>query len=158
MRQIFRRQTGFTLIEMVATLALLGILLAMATGGMTYYFSAKSLETSARELTSQIREAQALAVATGNSYRLDFSGSASYTLLRREGSNWVHVRGPISLESGVQFSLTSPPYFGVDNPGYLDFYAKGTSEGGQLALEGRFGKKRLLQVEGESVNVSVINL
>lgn len=151
----FSGQNGFTLIEMVATLALLGILLAMATGGLTFYFSAKSLEASAREITSEIREAQAMAVATGNSYRIDFSASNGYSLLRRQGSSWIQVHGPIHLEGGVVFSASSPPAFGEDEPRYMDFYAKGTSEGGQLMLDGRFGKTRLLQVVGESVNVTV---
>ena len=57
----------------------------MAAGALSYYFSVKALETSARELTSEIREAQAMAVAAGNTYRLDFSNPnmRSYKLQRQ---------------------------------------------------------------------------
>lgn len=144
-------QSGLTLIEMVVTISLLGILLAIATGGLTQYFSGKSVQTSARELTSAIREAQALAVATGNTHRINLSGSDSYTLERRQGSAWTVVRGPTKLEGGVSFSSSPPPDFGGDS--YLEFYARGTSEDGQLRLEGPFGKAKSLQVTGESVNV-----
>lgn len=150
-QRLLHWQHGFTLIEMVTTLALLGVLLAMATGSMTYYFSSKALEAAARELTSEIREAQALAVATGNSHRIDFSDSDSYTLMRQQGSAWTARRGAKQLPSGVEFDAVSPPNFGGDR--YQDFYARGSAEGGQIVLKGRYGKTKTLQVDGETVNV-----
>lgn len=127
--------------------------MAMSSGALTYYLSSKAVETSAAEIQSEIREAQALAVATGNTYRIDFSGDNAYTLLRRQGSEWVNVRGPINLESAVYFSSLQLPDFGGDR--YLDFYARGTCEGGSVLINGRFGKTQMLTVDAETVNVSI---
>ena len=147
------QQDGVTLVEMVVTLSLLAILIAMSTGTLSYYLAGKSLDTAVTELTTQVREAQSLAVATGNTYRIDFSDSArtTYTLQRRSGSDWINVRGAISLPGGVSFSISSLPRFGSD--GYMEFYARGTSESGQIAISGRYGGSRILTVDGETVNV-----
>lgn len=156
-RPDFRRngESGFTIIELALTLALMSILMAMSAGAFSYYLAGRSLDTATTELTSQIREAQSLAVATGNTYRIDFSDPSrtTYTLQRRLGNDWINVRDPQKL-SGVEFSSSAPPDFGGDS--YLEFYARGTSESGRLVLSSsRYGKIKTLQVEGETVNVSV---
>lgn len=145
-------QAGFTLIEMVGTLSVLAILLAMAIGGLTNYLSAKSVETSAREITSQIREAQAIAVATGSTYRLDFTTTdrTSYSLIRQNSTEVV--KGPMSLEGDVKFTEAAVTAFG---DGYMSFYSRGTSESGTLTIVGRFGKTKTIDIDGQTVNVSV---
>lgn len=148
------QQKGLTLVEMVATVALLITLLVMTAGALSYYFAIRSLDVAVREETTQIREAQALALATGNTYRIDFSnaGGTTYQLQRRQGDQWVNVRGALNLPGGVKIAAAPPPSFGGDL--YLEFYARGTSEDGQVVLEGRFGRSRTIQVEGETVNVN----
>lgn len=152
-RTTLLQQDGFTLVEMVVTLSLLAILMAMSIGALSYYLAGKSLDTAVTELTTQIREAQSLAVATGNTYRIDFSDPArtTYTLQRRSGSDWVNVRNAISLPGGVSFSTSSLPQFGSDR--YMEFYARGTSESGQIVITGRYDGSRILIVDGETVNV-----
>ncbi|MHB8858439.1 MAG: pilus assembly FimT family protein [Thermoleophilia bacterium] len=148
-------ESGFTIIELALTLTLMSILMAMSAGAFSYYLAGKSLETAATELTSQMREAESLAVATGNTYRIDFSdpGRTTYTLQRRQGADWVNVRDPQKL-SGVEFSSSTPPSFNGD--AYMEFYARGTCESGRLVItSSRYGKIKSLQVEGETVSVSV---
>lgn len=152
-RAAIQRQDGLTLVEMVVTLSLLAILMAMSIGALSYYLAGKSLDTAVTELTTQIREAQSLAVATGNTHRIDFSDSArtTYTLQRQSGSDWVNVRSAVNLPGGVSFSSTSLPQFGDDL--YMKFTARGTSESGQIIITGRYGGSRNLIVDGETVNV-----
>jgi type II secretory pathway pseudopilin PulG len=141
------------MVEMIAAIALMAILMAMTASAFSHYWVGRSVDTSVTELTSQIREAQSLAVATGNTYRIDFSDPAlsTYTLQRRSGSEWVNVRAAQHLPGGVTFSASSPPAFGSDR--FIDFYARGNSESGQLTVTGRFGLSRTLTVDGETVNV-----
>lgn len=147
------RQDGFTLVEIVVTLSLMAILMAMSIGSLSFYLAGKSVDTAVTELTSQIREAQSLAVSTGNTYRIDFNDSArtTYTLQRRSGSEWVNVRNAKRLPGGVTFSASSLPEFGSDR--YMEFYARGTSESGQIIVVGRYDKSRIIYVDGETVNV-----
>lgn len=151
----FDEESGFTIIELVLTLTLMSILMAMSAGALSYYLAGRSLDTAATELISQMREAQSLAVATGNTFRIDFSDSSRtiYTLQRRQGTDWVNVRDPQKL-SGVEFSSSTPPSFGGDT--YMEFYARGTSESGRLVItSSRYGKIKSLQVEGETVSIGV---
>lgn len=151
------QRDGFTLVEMVVTLSLLTILMAMSIGALSYYLAGKSLDTAVTELTTQIREAQSLAVTTGNTYRIriDFNDSArtTYTLQRRSGSDWVNVRSAISLPGGVSFSTSSLPQCDSDSDRCMEFYARGTSESGQIVISGRYDGSRTLIVDGETVNV-----
>lgn len=146
-------QGGFTLIEIVATLSLLAVLMALSIGSLSYYLAGNSVDTAVTELTTQIREAQSLAVSTGNTYRIDFNDPTltTYTLQRRSGSDWVNVRSAIKLPGGVTFSTSSLPQFGSDR--YMEFYARGTSESGQVVVSGRYDKSRIIYVDGETVNV-----
>lgn len=148
------RQEGFTLMEMVITISLLMILLVMSIGALSYYFAGRSVDVASREIIAQIREAQSLAVATGNTYRIDFGapGSSTYQLQRRQGTEWIAVRDAKSLPGGVSVSSTATSDFGGDL--YLELYGKGDSESGQVVIDGRYGKTRTVSVTGETVNVS----
>ena len=147
------RHQGFTAIEIIITLSLLAILMAMSVSGLSYYQAGRSMDVAQRELVTQIREAQSMAVATGNTYRIDFSDPSmrTYQLQYRSGSGWVNVLAPQSLPTGVQFSSASPPSFGGD--AYLEFYARGTCESGQLSLTGKYNMSNSIQVDGETANV-----
>lgn len=148
-QSFLKNQRGLTLIEMIVTISLMTILLSMATGAMTYYFAGRSLDVAVRDITTEIREAQAMAVSTGNTYRINFSGDSTYQVSRKVGDEWQDQGNALDLPSGVNLSGAS---FGGD--GVLDFYARGESEDGQLALRGKFGMTRAIRVEGATVNVS----
>jgi len=143
------------MIEVMITVALMSILMVMTAGALTYYFSGKALDTSTRELTSQIREAQTLAVSTGNTYRIDFSNPdrKSYQMQYRQGGNWVNVRAAQRLPGDTEFSSGSLPSFGGDT--YMDFYPRGTTESGQIVVHDRFGRSKTVSVNGETANVNV---
>lgn len=147
-----RGNSGLTLIEMAVTLALFSVLMAMSMGALSYYMAGRSLDGAVSDLTMQIHEAQQLSVATGNTYRIDFSDAnrMTYALQRRQGSEWINVRDPLHL-SGVEFNSSSLPQFGADR--YMEFYARGTSESGTVVVENRFGESRTITVDGETVNV-----
>jgi len=151
---IFGKESGFTLVELMVTIALFGILMASAAGALSYYLAGRSLDTAAAELTTEIREAHALAVSTGSTYRIDFSdaGRTTYTMQKRQGSTWVDVHAARSL-SGVEFSSSSLPSFGGNM--YLDLDPRGTGEDGNLVLVNRYGNTKTINVNGETVNITV---
>ena len=148
-------QKGFTLIEILVTISLITVLLAMSVGAMSYYLAGRSLDSGAREVATQVREAQQMAVTTGNTYRVDFSNGSHtvYQLQARQGGGWSNVHGEQRLPSGVVFSTSSPPSFGGDS--YIDCYSRGACESGTLVLEGGFGKSTTISVDGETANVRI---
>ena len=151
---LLQQETGFTLVEIVAAIAIMAVLMAISLGALSHYWARHAIDTAVTELTTEIREAQSLATSTGDTYRIDFSDPSpgDYTLKRRTGGEWVNVRAAQHLPSGVTFSATPLPSFGGDAS--LSFQARGTAESGQLTVTGRFGSSRVLTVDGETVNVT----
>lgn len=148
-----KNQGGFTLIEMVVTMALVSILFITAVGGYRYFSANRALDVAAREVRSQIREAQAMAVSTGNTHRVFFDVSGGYFVMqKRQGSEWVNAAPAEDLPSAVEFDSSSPPNF--DGDGYIEFYARGTSESGSLVLQNRNSQMKTISVDGETVNVT----
>lgn len=136
------------MVEMIVTISLMTILLSMAAGAMTYYFAGRSLDVAVREVTTEVREAQAMAVSTGNMCRISF-GDSSYQVSRLIGGEWQNDGNALELPSGVHVSSAS-----FNGDGNLDFYARGEAEDGQLMLRGKFGMTRTIRVDGATVNVS----
>lgn len=149
-----RRQDGFTLVEMVATMALASIIMVMAVGGYRYFSANRALDVAEREVITQIRKGQAMAVSTGNTHRIYFNvDDSTFVLQRRQGSEWVNADPVEELPTAVFFDATDPPYFGNDV--YIEFYARGTSESGDLVLQNRNSQRTVISVDGETVNVTI---
>lgn len=153
-RSVFRSDCGFTLIEIMVTLSLASVLMVMAVGGYRYFSANRSLDVAEREVTQQIREAQAMAVSTGNTHRVFFNvGDSTFTMERRQGSEWISASPVEELPSAVQFDSSNPPDFEGDS--FIEFYARGTSESGTVVLRNRNSQTKTISVDGETVNVTV---
>jgi len=151
-------QSGFTLVEIIFAMVIMAILASIASGAMTYYLSVRSIDVAVRDLTSQIREGQELAVTTGNTYRLDFTDpqGLTYTLkFPMGGGGWANYRAAQSLPGGVSFD-PSPSLGDNDCNSCLDFSARGSSGSGQLTLRGRFNMTKTLNIQGETVNITTV--
>lgn len=151
-------QSGFTLVEIMFAMAIMAILVSIAGGAMTYYFAVRSMDVAVRDLTSQIREGQELAVTTGNTYRLDFTDPQGLTYTLKfpvGGGGWANYRGAQSLPGGVSFD-PSPSLGDNDCNSCLDFSARGSSGSGQLTLRGRFNMSKTLKIQGETVNITTV--
>jgi type II secretion system protein H len=147
-------QRGFTLIEIVVAMALASIIMVMAVGGYRYFSANRSLDVSAREVTAQMREAQAMAVSTGNTHRVYFNvADSTFVMQRRQESDWVKAAPVEELPSAAEFDSSNPPDFDGDT--YMEFYARGTSESGTLVLRNSNGQTKTISVDGETVNIGV---
>ena len=71
-------QRGFTLVEMVITLALLVILLAIATPTAWEYYRRQRFDQAVQSLVSNIKAAQINAVSTGYWYAFAFHSNCPY--------------------------------------------------------------------------------
>lgn len=115
-----RRSRGFSLVEAILTLSLIGILSALAA---PRFLSGPNFREKIYfdEVVSSLRYAKQLAVASGCSVQVDFSGGAGLTLRQRAacttGSFSRDVRHPdgtstsfeTSTPSGVSFSANVDP-------------------------------------------------
>jgi prepilin-type N-terminal cleavage/methylation domain-containing protein len=167
-----QREGGFSLIELLAAMVLLGIMLSLGAAALKTFWLRRALDGSTKQVTAQLRQLQQRAVAESHPlvYGARFTeGSDNYTLLKY---NPADATPPIctemttlTLEDGVQVaagtSFTSSPYISFSECGtagagdhFVFFFARGTATGGSLKLthEGLEGTTR------NTTTISVTNL
>lgn len=155
------RDSGFTLIEVLVTISLLGIMMAIAVGGYSSWAKASAHSGAAGELQSAMRQAQQRAVTEGRATCVLFDDAAdSYEVYRGRCSDSTKVRvlGPVRVSSSAEVGITSPAFTssaGTPSPG-VSFQARGTGSPGQVQVT-RSGSSKvyLLTVDGLTGRVSL---
>lgn len=135
-------------------MALFATMMFISIGAFKYFYAGRSLDAAVREITTKIKEAQTMSVATGNTYRIFFDvANSNYQLQRYLGTEWTNVGGPRDLPGPIKFDSSVPPSFGGDAS--AEFYPRGVSEDGQVVVKGVYGATKTINVTGETVNVTV---
>lgn len=98
-----RDRRGFTLIELMAVVLILGIMLGMALPNVTDLIRHQQLRGEARQLVSYLRGLQEEAITTEQNASIQFSSTGSYYLVAGKRHN-------ISRE--IKYSV-SPPVLGT---------------------------------------------
>jgi len=73
--KLIRNQKGFTMVETMVVVAIIGILTMMAIPSYNGFIAHQRLSGAAREIFSDIKAARALAIQTGTQYGIAFPGS-----------------------------------------------------------------------------------
>ena len=154
-----RRDSGFTLIEVLVTITLLGVLMAISISGWSSWSKAREQSGTASELESTLRQTQQRAVTEGLAMCVQFDVDADqYDVYRGacDSSSRVRVAGPISTAAS-SVELSAPGFTaqsGATSTG-VTFYARGTAWPGTVQVT-RTGESRVytLRVEGLTGRVS----
>jgi prepilin-type N-terminal cleavage/methylation domain-containing protein len=164
------REAGFSLIELLATMVLLGILLTLGAFALKNFWMRRSLDGSTKQVTAQLRQMQQRAVAESHPliYGAGFTeGSPTYTLLKYDPAATLskcETLTTVALEDGVKVgagtSFESSPYIALSecDPAsgdqFVFFFARGTATKGELNLihEGLAGSSQ------DTTTISVTNL
>ena len=153
------RDSGFTMIELLVTIALLGIMMAISVGGWTSWAKASRQSGTARELQSVMRQAQVRAVTEGRAICVSFRVAQNdYTLYRGacDDPAKVTVIGPVVSDS-KDVKLAAPSFTAPSGSSTgVTFSARGTAWPGSVQLT-RTGssKSYTLTVEGLTGRVSL---
>jgi prepilin-type N-terminal cleavage/methylation domain-containing protein len=153
------RDSGFTLIEIMVVIALIGIISTIGIGSWRAWAAAASEKGSATGLQTVMRQAQVRAVSEGNTFCIDFpSPGTSYTVYRYscDTATRVKVSGPFTLPAKV--TITNPAFLNSDGATVTQaaFRPSGTAWPGQLVII-RTGSSKTytLKVEGLTGRVSI---
>ncbi|MBA2954489.1 prepilin-type N-terminal cleavage/methylation domain-containing protein [Nocardioides sp. MAH-18] len=148
---------GYTLVEVMTTIGIAGVLMAISVGGWTQYAQAKSQEGAAQEIQSVLRQAQQRAVTEGSSMCVQFDTAVdTFALYRRpcDDSARVLLEGPFDIDSRVH--LAEADFTGASGSGAgVTFTPRGTASPGTLRIT-REGTDRVyvVSVEGLTGRVS----
>lgn len=108
---------AFSLVELLTTMSIIGILAAVTVIGIRSYLPTWRLSGSARLLTTKIRQAQEDAIATQKQSRILFiSTSTPVTYKLIEVDNGDHDLETITMPANIsaQLNIANPITFGRD--------------------------------------------
>jgi type II secretion system protein H len=159
------RNAGFTMIEVMVTIVLVGIMMAIAVGGYRSWAFAHQQSGTARTLQSVLRQSQQRAVTEGRSVCVEFNTAANtYTVYRASTPTLpacsdpakVNVRGPVTT-AGKSVRLRTATFASPDGAvAKVSFTPHGSAWAGEVTV-GREGSSKVyvLTVEGLTGRVSL---
>lgn len=152
------RDSGFTLLEVMVAVALMGTMMAIAVSGFSSWDKARAHTGAASEMQTVLRQAQQRAVTEGRAMCVWFDVAArSYTVYRGACDSSVKEKlvGPYELGQPVNLSAPSFTAPSGSSPG-VTFYARGTATPGQVSLT-RSGSSKTyrISIEGLTGRVTV---
>lgn len=144
----YLNRRGFTLIELLVVMAIMGILLTLATPVIRRALPGAELEASSREIAAGLREARSLAIRTNQETAVVFDV---------EEVSFVVAGGPRRRLGGqITLVLTTAASEQIsDRVGGINFFPDGTSTGGRVALSGA-SRVRFIVVDWLTGNVQII--
>lgn len=144
---------GFTLIEVLTVITLMGIVLAISVSGWARWTQANEQAGTASKIEATLRQAQQQAVTEGSSICVLFSPSAdSWTTYRGAcGATTSTLEGPVKIDS-KRVHLITPSF--ASSAG-VTFTSRGTATPGSLVVT-RDGSSRQIQIKVEGLTGRVV--
>jgi prepilin-type N-terminal cleavage/methylation domain-containing protein len=105
----FYQRTGFTVIELMATLGVAAILIAVAIPSFMSTLPGLRLNDAARQIATDLQQIRMKAIAQNLPYQMTFS-TTTYVLQRCSGL-CTNESGNIVLPQGITVTASVPPQF-----------------------------------------------
>ncbi len=132
---------GFTLLELIAALAIFSIVAAIAIPTWSTLIPTYSLNSAARQVQSELHKTKSRAVAENRDFRLVFS-STSYKIQRHKGSTYEDTGENKPLPEGI--------FLGNSSVKTVSFASRGTSNGGTVRLCNSNGAGKNIRVQSST--------
>ncbi len=149
------KNRGFSLIELVIVLVVIGVSAALVTPSLSRFAERIELKTAAKTVSGILRYFRSESIQKGKVYQVLFDSNLREVRVQamEEGSEGEGkkeekaVKKTYTLPSGVQMKefKISDPEFSSDFPA-IEFYPNGSSNGGSMILDGRDQKGYRIKV------------
>ena len=161
-RRMLRSDAGFTMIELMVTLSLAGILMATATWTLKPLIASYRLDGTATDVRSTLRNAAERSLSEGRTMCVSFT-TKTWTLYRGSCVTGTKVDGPFKVADSAFTMTTSfvPPATAIPNQitacatgnACAYFYPRGNALAGTVRVA-KPGKGYTVTVEGLTARVS----
>ncbi|GJM10125.1 MAG: general secretion pathway protein GspH [Lysobacteraceae bacterium] len=124
---VYRRCQGFSLLELMAVMVIIGLLLALAVTSLSRSISSAEVRTAARDVMAALRYTRGQAIVKREEKTLDFNlETMAYKAPDRPSR---------SLPEGVEMKLlTARSELAAENVGSIRFFPDGSSTGGRVTV------------------------
>jgi type II secretion system protein H len=144
-------QRGFTLVELMIVIAIIGIISIEATPLFMTFLRASETRGASRELAALLHQSRELAIARNTNYQVNVNGNQLQLVDNSTGNAWI---GPGTDNQGFrrlsnQVQLVNPPA----NP--IIFNPLGTARGGTITVQNAQGTSSLNVVVGSSGRIRI---
>lgn len=161
-RSAIRREGGFTLVELLVTMMLFGILVTLGVMPLRGYQRTQEHVGAAREVVAALRNAQVRAVSEGTTYKVSFSGNAIAVARRDTATTFVDVKS-YKLPEAITVEVVGAGFTPSARTGSTTavpdayFYARGDASPGEVrVLRASSGTKAYtIKLEGLTARVSL---
>ena len=140
-----KKNSGFTLMELMTVIAIIAILGAIATPNIIKWISNQKINQAAMEVQSAIQSARIKAVKENLNSRLVFSNNREYQIFiwSRADGDFVTESAKKKLPVGITLSTGLS-----DGSDAVVFGPRGTtSANGTVTIDGEAGRTRQIQIE-----------
>lgn len=112
--RVWRGNRGFTLLEVINSVAILGVLAAVGLPSLVGILNAYRLYISAWQMATDLHRARQGAISTRQPHRVRVvpagaGPGSTYLLERRQGARWIQTAAPMRMPAGVSIHRASTP-------------------------------------------------
>ncbi len=129
---------GFTLVELMVAMAIVGLLLAVSVPGGLRFYESIQYRQSVRDVLTMLNGAREQAVNRGRALDVVFDPAR---LEVRSGKE------TLALPEGFELGLTTAQEVNRDSVGAIRFYPEGGSSGGDVTIESPAGRGVMISVD-----------
>jgi len=133
-----KRESGFTLTELMVTIAVFGILASIAIPTFMSLMPGMRLNGAARQVMGDLMAARMKAVKENNRFRVFFIDNHQYKILDDDNNNNAENAGEWTQTKDIQNEYHDVTFSSTANPIY---YPRGTAYGTTITLTNSSGSK-----------------